>query len=115
MRARQTPPRESGAYGYIALKRLNKYLVGNTVRILAITELEGTAMFLNIEFFEHMDIFTSSFSNFLLSVAYLALKAPFYFNLILPLVFLISMFIPLMLMIRGDEMIIIRTSGISTI
>ena len=59
------------------MKRLNKYLVGNAARILAITELAGTAMFLNIEFFEHMDIFTSSFSNFLLSIAYLALKAPF--------------------------------------
>jgi len=45
----------SGVYGYIALKRLNKYLIGNAVRILAITELAGTAMFLNIEFFEHME------------------------------------------------------------
>jgi lipopolysaccharide export system permease protein len=96
------------------LKRLNRYLIWNTLKILALTELAGMVMFVNIEFFEHMDIFTSSFSNFMLSIGYLALKAPYYFNLILPLAFLISMLIQLMLMIRGNEMIVIRTSGIST-
>jgi lipopolysaccharide export system permease protein len=84
------------------------------VKILALTELAGMVMFVNIEFFEHMDIFTSSFTNFLLSVAYLSLRAPYYFNLILPLAFLISMLVLLMLMIRGNEMIVVRTSGIST-
>ena len=85
------------------------------MKILAITELAGMIMFVNIEFFEHMDTFTSSFKNFLLSLGYLALKAPFYFNLILPLAFLISMLILLMLMIRSNEMIVARTSGISTV
>ena len=85
------------------------------VQILAITELAGMIMFVNIEFFEHMDIFTSSLSNFALSLAYLFFKAPYYFNLLLPLAFLISMLILLMLMIRRNEMVIIRTSGISTI
>jgi lipopolysaccharide export system permease protein len=72
-------------------------------------------MFMNIEFFEHMDIFTNSLNNFLLSIGYLALRMPFYFNLILPLAFLISMLILLMVMIRSNEMIVVRTSGISTI
>jgi len=62
-----------------------------------------------------MDIFTSSFSNFLLSVGYLFLRAPYYFNLILPLAFLISVLILLMVMIRSNEMIVVRTSGISTL
>ncbi len=97
------------------MKRLNKYLIWNALKILAITELAGMVMFVNIEFFEHMDIFTSSFNNFMLSIAYLILKAPYYFNLILPLAFLISMLILLMIMIRGNEMIVVRTSGISTL
>lgn len=71
-------------------------------------------MFITIEFFEHMDIFTSSFKNFILSIFYLCLKVPYYFNLILPLTLLISILILLILMIRNNEMIIIRTSGIST-
>ena len=85
------------------------------MKILAITEFGGMIMFVNIEFFEHMDTFTASLNNFLLSIGYLVLKVPFYFNLILPLAFLISMLILLMLMIRGNEMIVVRTSGISTI
>ncbi len=72
-------------------------------------------MFINIEFFEHMDVFTSSIGNFFLAIGYLLLRVPYYFNLILPLAFLISMLILLMLMIRGNEMIVVRTSGISTI
>ena len=71
-------------------------------------------MFITIEFFEHMDVFTSSFNNFILSIFYLCLRIPYYFNLILPLTFLISILIFLILMIRNSEMIVIRTSGIST-
>ncbi|MDR2018202.1 MAG: LPS export ABC transporter permease LptG [Syntrophobacterales bacterium] len=97
------------------MKRLNKYLVWNVIKILSITEFGGMIMFMNIEFFEHMDIFTNSLNNFLLSIGYLALRMPFYFNLILPLAFLISMLILLMVMIRSNEMIVVRTSGISTI
>ncbi|MCX5798693.1 MAG: LPS export ABC transporter permease LptG [Proteobacteria bacterium] len=96
------------------MKRLDKYLIWNVIKILSITELAGLVMFINIEFFEHMDIFTSSFNNFTLSVVYLFLKTPSYFNMILPLSFLISMLILLVMMIRGNEIIIIRTSGIST-
>jgi lipopolysaccharide export system permease protein len=96
------------------LKRLNKYLVWSVLKILCITELGGLVMFINIEFFEHMDVFTSSISNFFLAIAYLLLRVPYYFNLILPLAFLISMLILLMMMIRGNEMIVVRTSGIST-
>lgn len=96
------------------MKKLNKYLVWNALKILALTELAGMVMFVNIEFFEHMDLFTKSFSNFLLSIGYILLRTPYYLNLILPLAFLISLLILLMLMIRGNEMIVIRTSGIST-
>jgi lipopolysaccharide export system permease protein len=96
------------------LKRLDKYLILNVIKILSITELTGLVMFITIEFFEHMDLFTSSFSNFILSAFYLFLRAPYYFNLILPLSFLVSMLILLILMIRSNEIIIVRTSGIST-
>jgi lipopolysaccharide export system permease protein len=84
------------------------------IKLLFITELGGIVMFLTIEFFEHMDIFTQSFSNFLTSMMYLLLRAPYYIQLILPLSFLISILILLILMVRGNEMIIVRTSGIST-
>ena len=57
------------------------------IRLLFITELGGIIMFVTIEFFEHMDIFTQSFSNFLFSIMYLLLRSPFYIHLILPLVF----------------------------
>jgi lipopolysaccharide export system permease protein len=77
--------------------------------------LAGLVIFITIEFFERMDVFTSSFGNFVLSVVYLLLRAPLYLNLILPLAFLISMLTLLILMIRNNEIIIIRTSGISTV
>ena len=96
------------------MKRLNKYLITNVIKFLLITELAGLVIFITIEFFERMDVFTSSFGNFILSVAYLLLRAPLYLNLILPLAFLISMLTLLILMIRNNEVIIIRTSGIST-
>ncbi len=97
------------------MKKLNSYLISNVLKILLITELAGLVMFITIEFFEHMGIFTSSFKNFALSILYISLKIPYFFNLILPLTFLISILILLILMIRGNEMIIVRTSGISTI
>jgi lipopolysaccharide export system permease protein len=71
-------------------------------------------MFITIDFFEHMDIFTLSLNNFLMSILYLLLRLPYYINLTLPLAFLISILILLILMVRGNEMIIVRTSGIST-
>lgn len=71
-------------------------------------------MFLVIEFFQHTDRFTSSVYAFVMVVLYIILLIPYYFNLILPLAFLISMLIILILMIRGNEMIVVRTSGIST-
>jgi len=97
------------------LKRLNKYLISNVLKILAITELAGLIMFITIEFFEHMDTFTASTKNFTLSIYYLFLKMPYYLNLILPLSFLVSMLILLIIMVRNNEMITIRTSGISTV
>jgi lipopolysaccharide export system permease protein len=97
------------------LKKLNKYLLWNVVKYLILTEMAGLVMFTIIEFFEHVDVFTSSFTNFLLSVGYLALKSPYYINLILPLAFLVAMLTTFIVMIRGNEMVILRTSGISTL
>ncbi len=96
------------------MKKLNRYLIANVIKYLLITEFAGIIMFITIEFFEHMDIFTRSFNNFLLSIAYLLLRSPYYIHLILPLAFLISILILLILMVRGNEMIVARTSGIST-
>lgn len=84
------------------------------IKLLFVTELAGIIMFITIEFFERMDIFTRSFNNFLLSILYLLLRTPYYIHLILPLAFLISILILLILMVRGNEMIVVRTSGIST-
>jgi lipopolysaccharide export system permease protein len=97
------------------LKKLNSYLISSTLKILLIAEFTGLVLFVTIEFFEHMGIFTSSFKNFILSIFYLCLKFPYYFNLILPLTFLISILILLILTIRNNEMVVIRTSGISTV
>lgn len=96
------------------MKRLNKYLISNVLKILAITELAGLVMFIIIEFFEHMATFTTSSKNFVLGICYIALRIPYYMNLILPLSFLISILIFLILMVRNNEMITVRTSGIST-
>ncbi|MCX8021581.1 MAG: LPS export ABC transporter permease LptG [Syntrophorhabdaceae bacterium] len=97
------------------MKRLNRYLITNVSKILLISEFAGLAMFITIEFFEKMNVFTTSLTNFMLSLLYLILRIPYYFNLLLPLTLLISILIILILMIRNNEMIIIRTSGISTI
>ncbi|HOJ42572.1 MAG TPA: LPS export ABC transporter permease LptG [Syntrophorhabdaceae bacterium] len=97
------------------MKKLNRYLLKNVLKFLLITELAGIVIFITIEFFEHMDIFTSSFSNFLNSIIYLFLRTPYYINLMLPLAFLISMLVLLIIMIRNNEIITIRTSGISTL
>lgn len=85
------------------------------LKFLLITEFAGLVLFITIEFIEHMDIFTSSFNSFLVSLVYIALRLPQYFNLLLPLASLISMLIFLILMVRNNEIIAARTSGISTL
>ncbi|MHB8109386.1 MAG: LPS export ABC transporter permease LptG [Syntrophorhabdaceae bacterium] len=85
------------------------------IKYMLIAQLAGVSLFLMIEFFQHTDRFTASFHAFLMVVTYVLLLVPGYFNFILPLAFLISMLIVLIVMIRGNEMIVARTSGISTI
>jgi lipopolysaccharide export system permease protein len=97
------------------LKRLNKYLILNILKFLLITQFAGLVMFVTIEFLEHMDLFTDSLNSFLLGLVYILLRIPHYFNLLLPLASLISMLILLILMVRNNEIIAARTSGISTI
>ncbi len=87
----------------------------NIIKYLLIAQLAGVSMFLVIEFFQHTDRFTVSLYSFVMVVLYVLLLIPYHFNLILPLSFLISMLIILILMIRGNEMIVARTSGISTL
>ncbi len=77
--------------------------------------MAGISLFILIEFFQHTDRFTVSLHAFVMVVLYVLLLVPGYFNLILPLAFLVSMLIVLILMIRGNEMIVARTSGISTL
>ncbi len=96
------------------MRRLDRYLVSNTIKILLVSELAGVAIFTLIEFFEHLDLFTESLAKFWLGVLYILLRVPSYFNLILPLAFLISVLILLIIMIRGNEIIVVRTAGIST-
>lgn len=85
------------------------------LKYLVTTQFAGLVMFVTIEFLEHMDIFTDSFNSFLLSLVYILLRIPHYFNLLLPLASLISMLILLIMMVRNNEIIAARTSGISTI
>ena len=97
------------------MKKLNRYLLYSAIKYLLIAQLAGVSMFLVIEFFQHTDRFTVSLHAFTMVVLYILLLLPYYFNLILPLAFLVSMLIVLILMIRGNEMIVARTSGISTL
>ncbi|MDD3846898.1 MAG: LPS export ABC transporter permease LptG [Syntrophorhabdaceae bacterium] len=97
------------------MKKLNRYLLSSAIKYLLIAQMAGVSMFLVIEFFQHTDRFTASLHAFTMVVLYILLLLPYYFNLILPLAFLVSMLIVLILMIRGNEMIVARTSGISTL
>jgi lipopolysaccharide export system permease protein len=97
------------------LRKLNRYLIVNLIKILVLCQMAGMVIFLTIEFFDHVEVFTETFAKFGLSIAYMALKVPFYFNLILPLALLISILILIIVMIRGNEIIAIRTAGISTL
>jgi lipopolysaccharide export system permease protein len=97
------------------LRRFDRYLIGNTIKLLLISEFAGITIFLLIEFLERVDLFTETFSQFVLGLIHLALKIPYYFNLILPLCLLISLLIFIIMMIRGNEVIIVRTAGISTV
>lgn len=78
------------------------------------SELAGIIIFTMIDFFDHLDVFTESVGKFGLGLFYLALKVPYYFNIILPLSFLISVLILIIIMIRGNELLIVRTAGVST-
>jgi len=95
--------------------RLNRYLITMVVKILLLCQFAGITIFSTIEFFDRMDIFTASFGKLGFAVVYLCLKIPYYFNLILPLAFLISILILIILMIRSNEVVIVRTAGISTL
>ena len=96
------------------MRRLNRYLISSIVKLLLVCELAGVIIFSMIDFFEHLDVFTETFSKFLLGLAYLALQVPSYVNLILPLSLLISILVHLIIMIRGNEIIVVRTAGVST-
>ncbi len=96
------------------MRRLNKYLIATTIKLLLICELAGIIIFTMIDFFDHLDIFTKTFSKFALGMGYVALNIPNNFNLLLPLALLISILVLIVMMIRGNEVIIIRTAGIST-
>jgi lipopolysaccharide export system permease protein len=96
------------------LRRLDRYLISNTLKLLVLCECAGVALFTLIDFLEHLDLFTKDFDMFVLGASYLALKIPFYFNIILPLCLLIAVLIVIIVMIRGNEIIIVRTAGIST-
>jgi lipopolysaccharide export system permease protein len=96
------------------LRRLDRYLIGNTIKLLLICQFAGIAIFTLIEFFEHLDLFTRSIAKLALGIAYICLRIPYYFNLILPLTFLISILILMVMMVRGNEVLIVRTGGIST-
>ncbi|MCS7280496.1 MAG: LPS export ABC transporter permease LptG [Desulfobacterota bacterium] len=97
------------------MKRLDKYLIGTTIKVLLICEAAGLCVFTTIDFFENIDLFASSWQNFALSLVYLAFRMPHFANLVLPLAFLISMLVTFTIMIRNNEMIAIRSSGISTL
>jgi lipopolysaccharide export system permease protein len=97
------------------VKKLDRYILSSAIKYLLVAQLAGISLFLLIEFFQHTDRFTVSMHAFIMVVTYVLLLVPGYFNLILPLAFLISMLIVLILMIRGNEMIVARTSGISTL
>jgi lipopolysaccharide export system permease protein len=97
------------------LGRLNRYLVITAVKILLLCEFAGIIVFSTIEFFDHIDVYTASLTKLVYSMAYIGLKIPYFFNLILPLAFLISILILIILMIRSNEVIIVRTAGISTL
>jgi lipopolysaccharide export system permease protein len=107
-------PPDLGVCGSLSLRRLDKYVVTSTLKLLVLCECAGVVLFTLIDFLEHLDLFTKDFEMFLLGASYLALKIPLYFNLILPLCLLISILIVIIVMIRGNEIIIIRTAGIST-
>ncbi len=96
------------------MRKLSKYLIRNVLKFLLLSEFAGVAVFTVIEFFDHVDLFAQTFHNLVYGFAYLALRLPYYFNLILPLCFLISILILIIVMIRANELILIRTSGIST-
>jgi lipopolysaccharide export system permease protein len=97
------------------MAKLNRYLVTTAVKILLLCEFAGIIIFSIVEFFEHVDIFTASLKQLAFGLLYLSFKIPYYFNLILPLTFLMSILILIILMIRSNEVLIIRTAGISTL
>lgn len=96
------------------MRRFNRYLISETLKLLLVSELVGVAIFTLVDFFEHIDVLTKTLNDFLLGLAYLALRVPAYFSLILPLAFLVAMLILIIMMIRGNEIIIVRTAGVST-
>lgn len=97
------------------MSKLNRYLIIMIVKILLLCEFAGIIVFSIIEFFDRMDVFTVSFKKLGFGILYIFLKIPYFFNLILPLAFLISILILIILMIRSNEVMIIRTAGISTL
>ena len=108
-------PKVGNLFSGDSLRKLSSYLLRNVLRYLMLCELAGIAIFVIVEFFERMELFTHSFRNLGYGIYYLALRIPHYFNLILPLAFLIAILILIIVMIRSNEIILIRTAGISTL
>ena len=52
--------KDSNDCGSRALRRLNRYLISNTIKLLLICELAGIVIFTMIDFFDHLDVFTET-------------------------------------------------------
>lgn len=96
------------------MKRLDAYILKGLLKIFLTAELVGFGLLFVIEFFEKLETFTRSLQALafgLLSVLY---KSPYFINLFLPLCFLLSILVLFMVMARRNEIIALRSSGVST-
>ena len=66
------------------MRRLNRYLISNTMKLLLVGELAGIVIFTMIDFFEHIDVFTETSGSSSWASPIVALKVPNDFNLHTP-------------------------------
>ena len=92
---------------------LTRYLFRQNLFFVVMTMLAGTAVYLLIDLFDHVDEFVSAGVSLKIIILYFLSKIPLIISQILPATFLLSTLVQLCLMVKNREYLALQAGGIS--
>jgi len=93
---------------------IRKYLVGGVIRIFSIALCAVVSIYLVVDFFEKIDDFIEAGVPVSRAFLFFLLRIPFVTGQVTPVAVLLAVIIFLSLMVRNNELVALRSSGVST-